>query len=106
MDEKGLGEKKVDHRDQDGAQEGKCQEMGDGRKKRTLVTGGSWGLNEFREPRGQRCPGWSQRVDAAGELAREGVVFFLFLKAGRVSVRPSAFQGHTQSCRLPVGFEV
>lgn len=78
MDEEGLGEERVDHRDQGGAQEGKCQEMEDGRKtRRTLGMGGSSELNGFREPSGQRCPARSQRTDAAGELARKGVVFFL-----------------------------
>lgn len=47
--------------------------MGDGRKKRrALVVEGSWKLSGFREPRGQRFPGWGQRADAAGGLARKG----------------------------------
>lgn len=48
-------------------------ETGHGRKKRRgLVVGGAWKLNGFREPKGQRFPGWGQRADAAEGLARKG----------------------------------
>lgn len=47
--------------------------MGDGReKRRALVVGGSRELNRFREPRGQRFPGWSQRADVAGVSGVQG----------------------------------
>lgn len=48
-------------------------EMGDDReKRRALVVGGSRELNRFREPRGQRFPGWSQRADVAGVSGVQG----------------------------------